>query len=100
MGLKDWWNDIKKKAFKKSARIAAEKAADNALDDLESALLGKVGAADQILDEQSEVDPLDRIRAAHGLTPEEKPNTPKSDPLADAQAQLAALKAEREKNGS
>lgn len=97
MGLKAWWNNLKKSALKESAKLATEKAADSALDDLESALLGRVGAADEILDAQTEIDPLDRIRAAHGIESEEEPSTQKSDPVADAQAQLEKLKAERDK---
>ena len=97
MGLKEWWSNLKKKALKERAKLATEKAADAALDDLESALLGKVGAADEILDSELEVDPLDRIRAAHGIESEKSSGTKKSDPVADAQAQLEKLKAELDK---
>ena len=95
MGLTDWWNRLKKKALKESARLATEKAADSALDDLESALLGRVGAADEILESEADVDPLDRIRAAHGLKTDAVAPPKPSDPVADAQAQLEKLKAER-----
>lgn len=97
MGLTDWWNRLKKKALKESTRMAAEKVADSALDDLESALLGEVGAADEILEGQTNIDPLDRIRAAHGLETDAPTTEKPSDPVADAQAQLEKLKAERAK---
>ena len=96
MGLAEWWSDLKRKVLKESARQAVNKAADSALDDLESALLGDVGAADQILKDQSEVDPLDRIRTEHKL--QEKTDKPKKKRTkADAQAELERLKAEMDK---
>ena len=97
MGLKKWWANIRRTALEESAKLAAAKAADSALDDLESTLLGKVGAADEILDSESQIDPLDRIRAAHGIKSDLPDDHEPSDPVADAQAQLEKLKAERNK---
>lgn len=75
MGFEDELTRLKTKAAteaaKLQARAAAEAAkrmvsafADEALDDLERALLGKEGAADEIL--ARDQDPLDRLRAQYG----------------------------------
>ena len=51
----------------KQAREAAAKAGDAMLDDLEVALLGKKGAADEVLRSEGDVDALERARKAYDL---------------------------------
>ncbi len=51
----------------KQAKDAATKAGDAMLDDLETALLGKKGAADEVLKAEGDVDALERARKAYGM---------------------------------
>ena len=92
MSLKTWWRDVRLSVRKKTATVAVRGVADKALDDLEAAVLGDDTDAEQILRAQKSIDPLSRIRAAHGITSEHKetPQTPTK--TNDAQAELARLK--------
>lgn len=79
----------------KQAGEAVGQAADSFADALEAALLGKKGAADEIL-AQPDVDPLDRVRAtwakATAPPPAEAPKATAEDKLAKARAELDAMK--------
>lgn len=118
MGLEDWMRgllgrakaDVTDKvaaaAAEKAladAKAAAAKAGDAMLDDLETALLGKKGASDEILGKESDVDPLARARAAYGLDGKDAPAPAVEERLAAsrkessdreerARAELAELK--------
>lgn len=77
----------------KQARDAAAKAGDAMLDDLETALLGKKGAADEVLRSEGDVDALERARKAYGLDA----NAPTAKEIAQeredrARVELAELK--------
>ena len=73
--LLDRFDDAKDKAAAKAAGAAAKrtigKLADGLLDELEELLLGEKGAAEEILERERGVDPLERIREAYGLDEEE-----------------------------
>ena len=56
-----------------------------------------VGAADQILKDESEIDPLDRIRQDHQLQGKEDTPKKKKRTKADAQAELERLKEQMNK---
>ena len=106
MSLRDTLDALKRRAAEEAAKRAFDKAADGVLDDLETALLGKPGASSEILGH--EVDPLEKLRAQHGLGPatstKSAPATsapaPSTTPAADAReareakarADLAELK--------
>lgn len=61
--LGDLWDSLTGKAKAELAKKVVESAANSVLDDLEKALLGKEGAADEILArDASQGDALDRIR--------------------------------------
>ena len=96
MNLSSLWTKIKTRLFAKTAEKAAEKAAHQILDDLETALLGEVGASDDVLSKAATDDPLERIRAQHGLS-DTAPHghTPAAPPTFDAQAELERHKAEK-----
>ena len=51
----------------KQAKEAAARAGDAMLDDLETALLGKKGAAEDIAKAEGDVDALERARKAYGM---------------------------------
>ena len=95
MSLKTWWRDVRLSMMKKAATVAARRVADKALDDLETAVLGDDVDAEQILRAQKDIDPLTRIRAAHGITSEHKEASIKTN---DAQAELARLKEKHTEN--
>lgn len=95
MSLTTWWRDIRLSVMKKAATVAARGVADKALDDLEAAVLGDGADAEQILQAQKSIDPLSRIRAAHGINAEHKDSPTKTN---DAQAELARLKEKYPKN--
>ena len=98
MRLNTWWREVRHSLMKTAATITARRVAETALDDLEEAMLGEKGAAEEILNTQQSTDPLTRIRAAHGITPDDdtQPRDPK-DP-SDAQAELDRLKKKHAKN--
>jgi hypothetical protein len=62
MGFKEMMAGLRSKAEAEVAKRALQKAADGALDSLEAALLGKKGAADEIL-ANDKGDGLDVVRA-------------------------------------
>ncbi len=93
---KEWLEQLKQRGEKEIAERALEKFGNSLADDLEKALLGKVGAADDLAKEP-EVDPLDRLRAAMGeKRPAESkpalPSAPPIDPEAKARLELEELK--------
>lgn len=112
MGFWDVIDGWRKKARDEAARKAVEvqteaakkavgQLADAALDDLETALLGKKGAADEILaKDPGDVDPLDRIRQQvlqdRGPAPAAAPKMTAAEIAADREArarvELAELK--------
>jgi hypothetical protein len=115
MGLEDWLRGLLGKATIKAAesevagkvvdaaadkalreaKEAVSKAGDAMLDDLETALLGKKGAADEVLKSEGDVDALERARKAYGLDGGKAAPTAKElekDREDRARAELAELK--------
>jgi hypothetical protein len=94
--LGDLWDSLTGKAKAELAKKVVESAANSVLDDLEKALLGKEGAADEILArDASQGDALDRIRRealaerAPGKPPVEPPR-PAAPTAADREAKARA----------
>ncbi len=81
--LLDKLDEAKDRAATKAAGAAAKrtfgKLADSLLDELEELLLGEKGAAEEILERERGVDPLERIREAYGLDEEEAQDDPQED---------------------
>lgn len=79
----------------KQAKDAAAKAGDAILDDLETALLGKKGAADEVLKTEGDVDALERARKAYGMDGAQQPPTAQAiakDREDRARVELAEMK--------
>ena len=97
MAIRDWWTKFKYAALKQGSQIAVKRVAENALDDLETALFGDVGEAEKSLRREEGVDPLSRVRNAHGIQPDTTSDRKDTDTLANAQAELARLKEQQKK---
>ncbi|GDX82613.1 hypothetical protein LBMAG42_44240 [Deltaproteobacteria bacterium] len=80
-----------------TAIAAVETVAHSALDAAERFLFGKVGGATEASERDAGVDPLDRVREAHGVevSPTRGPAPTKPDPVEEAKKQLAELKKQR-----
>lgn len=87
-------DQVARDAAARAVGEAVEKAGDAILDDLESALLGHKGAADDVLrKDDGSNDPLEAARRAYGLDPGSAPPSPSPDDReARARAELAELK--------
>lgn len=95
MGIKDWLDGVRVKVATEAGRRVVERTADEALDDLEKALLGKVGAADELAN-KPEADPLDAVRQRYGIgAASSEPAPAPEDPVAKARAELDELKRKR-----
>lgn len=104
MGIWDTLNGLKKKAEAEIATRAAEKMAERVgndlLDGIETALLGKPGAADEILKKDAgDVDPLERLRGqmkpdgSGGKDPTDAENPP--EPPKPTRAEAAKAREDR-----
>lgn len=78
----------------KDAAAAVGKAADSALDAVETWLFGKVGGAEEAVKKDAMLDPLERLRAQYGEA--RPPEPPKVDPVEEARKQLEELKRQRD----
>lgn len=78
----------------KDAAAAVGKAADSALDAVETWLFGKVGGAEEAVKKDAMLDPLERLRAQYGEAPPPAA-PPKLDPVEEARKQLEELKRQR-----
>jgi hypothetical protein len=101
MGWKDVVGDLRAKAEAELARrafeAAVEKAGGEVLDDLETALLGKPGAADELLKKDAgEADPLEAARKRYGVGEAAAARPTREQEAADREArariELAELK--------
>jgi hypothetical protein len=94
MALKQWMRSLQTRLFSKAAQHTVQEAADAALDDLETALLGKTGAADHILADPDAHDPLHAIRQQHNVSvdSDSADEVPAENAVEKAQAELARLK--------
>lgn len=92
MGVSEWFSALfgraSSAATKKAVETAVERAGDALADDLELALLGKKGAADEIAAKGEPADPLELARQKYGVGPAS------SAPVDDAAAREAKARAE------
>jgi hypothetical protein len=74
-------DELKDRAARKAAGAAAKKTvsrvANGLLDELEEILLGKKGAAEEILEREKAVDPLERIRDQYDLDEDDEATPPR-----------------------
>jgi len=82
-GVLDELEELKDRAARKAAAETAKrtvsKVANELLDDLEEFLLGRKGAAEEILRKEAGVDALDRVREAHGVDGDPDEDDPDED---------------------